>query len=213
MTVVRKITCLFDSCRQMQASKTTISCLWLLNHKNNFNFLHRFFRSIFSRFVFCVVYFLHMSNNVSWRVPRCAFQEDNGSYSVKVEGKFLSRIQIRECMTHILGRQQCMRSVYYSYTLLQKKCWVSNRSQVLLILHSLLYAGIFIKDEMRKNNLLSAVTRRRFRRFMYISENIYRLNIFILCVFFRSRIKISVNNKLYMKQICHMSPERPIESR
>lgn len=82
---------------------------------------------------------------------------------------------------------------------------VSNRSQVLLISRSSIYAGIFQK-KIRKNNLLSAVTRRRLRRFMYISENIYRLDIFILCVFFRSRIKISVNNKLYMKQICHMSP-------
>jgi hypothetical protein len=87
-----------------------------------------------------------------------------------------------------------------------KKNSVSNRSQVLLISMRGFLSG---KREIRKNNLLSAVTRRRLHRFMYISENIYRLDIFILCVFFRSRIKISVNNKLYMKQICHMSPARP----
>jgi uncharacterized protein YneF (UPF0154 family) len=131
--------------------------------------------------------------------------ENNGSYSEEVLRKILI---LHSCIGRGLHesyslRQQCLRSVYYSYTLLQNKK-VSNRSQVLLISRALLYMRGFHKKRMGKNNLLSAVTRRRLRRFMYFSENIYRLDIFILCVFFQSRIKFSVNNKLYMRQICHI---------
>lgn len=104
-----------------------------------------------------------------------------------------------------------MRSVYFSYTLLQNK---KNVTAVKCCSSLDICGDFWVKiREIRKNNLLPAVTRRRLHRFMYISENIYRLDIFILCVFFRSRIKISVNNKLYMKQICHMSPrETALES-
>lgn len=111
--------------------------------------------------------------------------QNNGSYSVEVEENFLSRSYTGMHDSYSL-RQQCIRSVYYSYTLLQHKKEASNRSQSVAHLALTDICGDFMRRRKRITFFLPSLV--VVFAVLCTSARIFIDWIYLFCVFFFGRV-------------------------